>query len=165
MAGYKIEKIGLIRILLPASCQRMKKLGNPVANSDVLNRQPKVLLIGYGWVGQFVHKYFTEADIYTAHLGHVDKNLDKKLDDQHYDIAFLSVPTPMKANGGCDTFIVEEMVDMWKGRVDLFIIRSTVEIVTTDFLREHYNVNIVMQPEYIGETLAHPLVEPARDPF
>lgn len=170
-----------------------KTLGVPQSHSDVLNKEPKVLLIGYGWVGQFVHKYFTKADIWTPSRGlqlrttyDVDgqsnytsfepfekdgiKSLKKgynaaTTEDEKWDVAFISVPTPMKPDGSCDTSMVEEAVKMWRDHVDLFVIRSTVEIGTTDYLREEYKVGVVMQPEYVGETLGHPNIEVIRDPF
>lgn len=140
-------------------------LGKPQPHSDVVNTQPKTLLIGYGWVGQFVHKYFTEADIWTLSKGHVDKNGHPLNTDCRYEVAFVSVPTPMDTDGSCDVSIVEQSMARWANRVDLFIIRSTVAPGTTKRLTAKYNVDVVMQPEYVGETLGHPLIEPARDPF
>lgn len=141
----------------------MSTFGEPEPHSDVINKEPKTLLIGYGWVGQFVHKYFTEADIYTPSKGMV-YNKGRQTSEK-WDIAFISVPTPMLPNGRCDTSIVENSIKLFKNQVGLFIIRSTVEIGTTDYLSTKYEVPVVMQPEYVGETLGHPLVEVQRDPF
>jgi UDPglucose 6-dehydrogenase len=170
------------------------KLGKPESHSDVINKEPKTLLIGYGWVGQFVHKYFTQADIWTPNSGlllrfsHADrlpeenryqrfepydkdgsKSLIKGYNgaeaDTRWDVAFISTPSPMNKDGSCDTSMVEQAIERWHEHVDLFIIRSTVTPGTTDRLAEKYNTKVVMQPEYVGETLGHPLVEPQRDPF
>lgn len=132
-------------------------LGKPKANSDVLNKEPKTLLIGYGWVGQFVHKYFTHADIWTPSRGLIQ-------DDEHssppYDVAFISTPSPMREDGSCDTSIVEQAVETWHDKVKLFIIRSTIEPETTEKLQKKYpNCLFAMQPEYLGETLGHPLFQ------
>lgn len=151
-------------------------LGKPEPHSDVINKEPKVLLIGMGWVGQFVNKYFTQAHAWTPSKGLLDENkkqiltpdevIQEKLLHHKYDAAFISVPTPMKDDGSCDTSIVEKAVEIWHEHVDLFIIRSTVQVGTTDKLAATYpHDKFVMQPEYVGETLGHPLVEPARDPF
>jgi len=137
----------------------MKKLGKPEPNGDVLNKEPKVLLIGYGWVGQYCGKYFKNADIYTSD-GFEKKNYE------HYDMAIISVPTPaIPETGQCDTSIVEECVKKFVNDVDFFLIKSTVEIGTTNRLEALYNANIAMSPEYVGETLGHPLVDPRRDAF
>jgi len=137
----------------------MKKLGVPEPNGDVVNKEPKVLLIGYGWVGQYCGKYFKTADIYT-------KNGYQKKDYSHYDLAIISVPTPMNPKSGqCDVSIVENVVEKFKKNVDYFLIKSTVEIGTTDRLSRKYGVEIAMSPEYVGETLGHPLLEPRRDAF
>jgi UDPglucose 6-dehydrogenase len=137
-----------------------KKLGVPQPDDDVINKEPKVLLIGYGWVGQYCGKYFTQADIY-ASQGHQRKEIIGK-----YDLAIISVPTPMDPKTGqCDTSIVENMVELFQHTVNYFLIKSTVEIGTTDRLAEKYKVKIAMSPEYIGETLGHPLLEARRDAF
>jgi UDPglucose 6-dehydrogenase len=67
--------------------------------------------------------------------------------------------------GECDISIVEESVEKYKAIVDYFLIKSTVAIGTTDYLKDKYKVNIAMSPEYVGETLGHPLTEPKRDTF
>lgn len=147
-----------------------KTLGKPEPHSDVVNKEPKALLIGYGWVGQFVHKYFTQADIWTPSMGLCNRNGDSYMahnqpEPMGWDVAFIGTPTPMQEDGSCDTSMVENAVKQWHNRVHLFIIRSTVVPGTTERLAKTYNTNVVMQPEYVGETLGHPLVEPRRDPF
>lgn len=138
---------------------KTKILGKPEADADVLNKEPKVLLIGYGWVGQYCGKYFKNADIYTS-----DGWQRHKL--SHYDLAIISVPTPMnRKTGQCDTSIVEKVVKKFKSKVEYFLIKSTVQIGTTDLLSKAYGVKIAMSPEYIGETLGHPLLDARRDAF
>lgn len=154
----------------------VKQLGKPESSSDVLNKEPRVLLIGYGWVGQYCGKYFKDA-WYTDHTGVLHpqanpnisvttvNNLWKKGENQ-FDLGIISVPTPMNPETGqCDTSIVEEVVEKYREIVDYFLIKSTVEIGTTDRLAEKYGVKIAMSPEYVGETLGHPLLEPRRDAF
>lgn len=153
-----------------------KRLGKPESNSDVINKQPKVLLIGYGWVNQYLSKYFTTAH-YLEHDGVIktvrgneivfdpqETNLD--FYDERYELAIISVPTPMnQETGQCDTSIVEKMVEKYRNNVDIFLIKSTVEIGTSRRLEETYGVPVCMSPEYVGETLGHPLLEPRRDAF
>jgi len=137
----------------------MKKLGKTQPDSDVVNNQPKVLLIGFGWLGQFYHKYFTQADIVTS------KGFSKKKYN-HYDLAIIGVPTPMnKETGQCDTSIVEKAVEKYKDIVNVFLVKSTVEIGTCKRLEIEFNVPVCMSPEFLGETLGHPLLEPRKDGF
>jgi UDPglucose 6-dehydrogenase len=136
----------------------MKELGKPEPDSDVINPEPKVLLIGYGWVGQFCGTYFKNADIVDV-SGYVKKTLD------HYDLGIISVPTPMSGSGQCDVSVVDSVVEKYKDVVDIFLIKSTVEIGTTDRLLDRYKIKVCMSPEYIGETLGHPLLEPKRNAF
>lgn len=151
-----------------------KILGKPQSSSDVINREPKTLLIGYGWVNQYMGKYFKNAH-YVTNDG-VIRSQDGEtiirdtnqigINGLHYDLAIIGVPTPMnKETGQCDTSIVENVVENYAPIVDNFLIKSTVEIGTTDRLSKKYNARIAMSPEYVGETLGHPLLEARRDAF
>lgn len=147
--------------------QGKKLIGKPQSDDDVVNKQPRVLLIGFGWVGQYCGKYFTEAE-YVESDGIIYSQDGIKVENQEkfYDLAIISVPTPMNPeNGHCDTSIVEEKVHQYRDRVSYFLIKSTAEIGTTDKLAEKYQVNIAMSPEYVGETLGHPLLDSRKDAF
>lgn len=156
----------------------MKTFGKPESNSDVVNREPRVLLIGYGWVGQYMAHYFKQAN-YLRSDGIIRRVKDDSVvidtksqtfqdtkQDIRYDLAIIGVPTPMNPETGqCDVSIVDKSVENYKDIVDYFLIKSTVEIGTTDMLAKKHDVKIGMSPEYVGETLAHPLLAPRRDGF
>ena len=136
------------------------------AHKDIINKIPNVLLIGYGWVGQFLAGYFKEADYVD------DTNIVRKVKDnkkiakkKHYHYAFISVPTPMLPSGQCDTSIVELVVKKWRKQVDYFCIKSTVEVGTIDRLIKKFHIKACMSPEYLGETIGHPLVDPVKNTF
>ena len=104
----------------------------------------QIKIIGYGWVGKSMHKMFPDALIHDPLLG--------KICEEETDVAFVCVPTPLK-DGKVDCSIVEEVVRECKS--PLIIIRSTVMPGTCDKLGSH----IVYQPEYLGETVNHPLLD------
>jgi UDPglucose 6-dehydrogenase len=79
------------------------------------------------------------------------------------DVAFICVPTPVIKEDSLDTSIVEECVKWCE--CPLIVIRSTVNPGTTDYLSKKYEKNIVMQPEYLGETVNHPLTDQKSRPF
>lgn len=109
----------------------------------------KVSIIGYGYVGKALHNFFKdhyEVYIYDPHI----ENSSTKREINKTDFAFISVPTPRGDNGECDISIVEETVKWLK--VDTIIIKSTVEIGTTEMLKNKYGKDIVFSPEYIGES-------------
>lgn len=110
----------------------------------------RIKIIGYGWVGKAMHKIFPHAIIQKR--GEVKRTVD---------VAFVCVPTPLK-NGKLDTSIVEKVVS--KCKEDLIVIRSTVLPGTCDKL-EKLGKNICFQPEYLGETVAHPLLDEGTRPF
>ena len=74
------------------------------------------------------------------------------------DLAVISVPTPMskkyKETDGikvyqCDTSIVEDAIK-WIN-TPVILIKSTIEIGTTERLKKKYHKKIVFSPEYVGE--------------
>jgi UDPglucose 6-dehydrogenase len=107
-----------------------------------------IAVIGFGWVGKSVKELFPNAYVYTSKIGL--KEVVNKC-----DVAFIAVPTPCPAEGRLDTSIVEECVKWCT--CPLIVIRSTVNPGTCDCLVKGYKKNIVMQPEYLGETPNHPM--------
>lgn len=135
----------------------------------------KIGIIGYGWVGKGQHKLFPDAVIYDKHNPYIpeEETLPTTMDDiNKCDIAFVCVPTPLKKNPsrrgraateGLDCSIVEEAVQNCK--CPLIVIRSTVMPGTTDRLAKKYKKHLVFQPEYLGETVGHPLFDPKGHQF
>jgi len=112
----------------------------------------KIGIVGYGHVGKAMHALFKDAVIY-------DKNLKLGSPEEinTCSTAFVCVPTPMTLDGKCDTSIVEEVIT-WLS-VDVIILRSTVKIGFTDLMMKKHHKEIVFQPEYYGETAAHPFAD------
>jgi UDPglucose 6-dehydrogenase len=118
----------------------------------------KVGIIGAnGFVGRAMQILFPDAILYDISL-----NGTKLEDIDSCDVAFLSVPTNLK-DGKLDISIVEEIVS--KTLCPLIIIRSTLNPGTADYLEKKYNKNIVVNPEYLGETVNHPLLNEKSRPF
>lgn len=110
-----------------------------------------VKIYGFGWVGKAVNKLFPDAWIHDP---------AQELEDfRKADVAFVCVPTP-QSERGLDTTIVEQVIR--ESREELIILRSTVMPGTCDKFPEK---NIVFQPEYLGETVAHPLLDEKTCPF
>lgn len=118
----------------------------------------RVAIIGYGWVGKAMHKLFPNAYLYDTNLKHSTK---KEVNE--CDVAFICVPTPNAHEGFLDTGIVDECVSWCE--CPLIVIRSTVNPGTCDSLAEEYKKKIVYQPEYLGETPNHPLLDPTKRNF
>lgn len=116
----------------------------------------EVVIIGYGWVGKSMKQLFPDAYVYTRHQGTKDK-VNK------CDIAFICVPTPVIGEGKLDTSIVEGCVKWCES--PLIVVRSTVNPGDCDRWTEKYNKRIIMQPEYLGETPNHPLLDTKNTPF
>ncbi|HDR1569788.1 TPA: hypothetical protein QB444_001834, partial [Pasteurella multocida] len=102
-------------------------------------------------VGQAMHQLFKDAVIFDLH-----KNIGSMADINSCHTAFICVPTPMNADGSCHTDVVEDVIK--KCECHLLILRSTVPVGFTRKMVEKYQKHIVFQPEYYGETVAHPFV-------
>ncbi|KKS77906.1 MAG: UDP-glucose dehydrogenase [Candidatus Woesebacteria bacterium GW2011_GWB1_43_14] len=118
---------------------------------------PKVTIIGHGWVGKSVHRLFPDAYIYDI------PKTGTKEKANNGDVAFVCVPTPSIDEGKLDTAIVEKCVSWCT--CPLIVIRSTVNPGTCDKLSKKYRKKIVIQPEYLGETPSHPLIDEKSVPF
>ena len=115
----------------------------------------KIAIIGNGYVGAAMEKLFPDAVIYDE-----PKGIGSKDDVNKCDISFVCVPTPEGEFGECDAHIVEDVIS-WLN-TEVIVLRSTVPVGFTDSMIGKYNKNIVFQPEYCGETTAHPYVELSR---
>lgn len=119
-----------------------------------------VAIIGaHGWVGKAMTSIFPTAVLYDTAK---NKYSAGKENVNACDIAFVCVPTPNNPNGSLNTSIVEEVVGWCK--CPLIVIRSTLQPGTCDKL-EATGKNIVFQPEYLGETVSHPLFDEGERPF
>ncbi len=111
----------------------------------------KIGIIGLGHVGTAMHGLFKDAVIYDKF-----KNLGSQDEINNCDAAFVCVPTPKSEDGTCDTSAVDEVLNWCNCKV--IILRSTVRVGYTREMSEKLHKNIVFQPEYYGETVAHPFV-------
>ena len=109
----------------------------------------KIGIVGYGHVGKAMKELFVNAVVYDDKL-----NIGSKEEINGCDNTFVCVPTPSLPDGNCDTSIVEEVIG-WLA-CKLIVLRSTVKVGFTDAMMERYGKEIVFQPEYYGETVAHP---------
>lgn len=107
-------------------------------------------IVGFGVVGKAMAKFLEEhgvpVEIYDTALH--DTSVRERVNA--CEIAFICVPTPMAADGRCDTSAVEEVVRWCEA--DILVIRSTVCVGTTDRLRAETGKRIIFQPEFLGET-------------
>ncbi|MFH0902321.1 MAG: hypothetical protein V2A73_16945 [Pseudomonadota bacterium] len=119
-------------------------------------KRVKTAIIGYGWVGKAMHRLFPDAYV-------LDVDRGTRAEVNACDVAFVCVPTPCPGEGALNTSIVEEVV-AWCESL-LIVVRSTVNPGTCDRLARQYERHICHQPEYLGETTAHPFLDMATRPF
>ena len=113
-----------------------------------------VSICGEGHVGSIMHQLFPDAYIYDE-----PKGIGTREEVNKCDFAFVCVPTPKAEDGSCDTSIVDDVLS-WLNPRKCIIIRSTVPVGYTMRKIYHLNKSIIFQPEYYGETTAHPFSNP-----
>ena len=127
----------------------------------------KVAIIGYGWVGKSMAEMFPGSVIYDEpkilESGSFEQVDALRIMVNNCDVAFVCVPTPNNNKAELDTSIVEEVIDWCES--DLIVIRSTVNPGTADRIKEKTGKHVVTQPEYLGETVGHPLLDQTDRPF
>ena len=113
-------------------------------------------MIGNGWIARAMLSLFPEAYVYTRTQG-------TKEEVNKCDVAFIAIPTPCINEGILDTSEIGKIIEWLE--CDLIIIRSTVNPGDCDRWTGKYGKNIVMMPEYLGETAQHPLLDERKRDF
>lgn len=109
----------------------------------------KIGIVGYGWVGKATYRLFPDAIIYDKHLKGYQQPLPI------CDIIFVAVPTPF-VGASLDCSQVEDVIATCNS--NLIVLRSATQPGFADKMAAKYNKKIVVQPEYLGETVNHPFL-------
>ena len=109
----------------------------------------RIGIVGFGHVGTAMNKLFPDAVIYDE-----PKRIGTRRAINLCEVVFVCVPTPANEDGSCDTSIVEDVISWLE--CDVICLRSTVPVGFTDRMIEEQRKHVCFQPEYYGETVAHP---------
>ena len=112
----------------------------------------QILIVGYGNIGNHMHKELENAGDIDIYDKYIDKYSKVKI-PKTYDFTFICVPTDMRGDGSCDFSIVKESIDKFACQTKVFVIKSTIPVGCTEYLRNVCAYNpIVFSPEYYGTT-------------
>lgn len=109
----------------------------------------KIGIVGYGYVGKAMYNYFKDHYETIFYDPFVEGSCKQEDINKCY-LAVVCVFTPSKEDGECDISIVEEVIN-WIA-TPLILIKSTVKVGTTKYLKEKTHKRICFSPEYIGES-------------
>ena len=105
----------------------------------------QVAIVGMGYVGHGMLTIFPDAVQFDG-----PKDIGTQDAVNACELAVVCVPTPSNEDGSCNTSVVAEVVRWIKS--PLILLKSAVEIGTTDRLRQETGKRIVVSPEYMGES-------------
>lgn len=108
--------------------------------------EKNVLIIGMGTVG--TNLYNELSPYFNVVCYDKYKGINNKL--SHHDLAFICVDTPLTSENCLDTTEVKNAIR--ENDAEVFVIKSTCSVGTTDVLSIKYNKRVVYSPEYYGAT-------------
>ena len=120
--------------------------------------KPKIGIIGVGWVGGQVKKYFEEIKNYKTgkDLFLYDIDIKKCVGDVNKaDVIFVILPTPRNLkDGSCDVSIIKDAVGKIHGE-KIVVLKSTIPPGTTESLQKKYlQHKFLFNPEFLTESRA-----------
>lgn len=127
-----------------------------------MNGQPSIAIIGLGWVGGALDRFFQTRNIdvgrYDPPKGLSDNSV---LDDA--DVIFIAVPTPFYLDGsGFDDTYIRAAIEAIPGEGKTIVLKSTILPGTTDRLQALYPQHrFIFNPEFltqsrVDEDMQHP---------
>ena len=129
-----------------------------------MERALQLTIAGYGSVGTYVGSLFEKLSIIDVRIYDPPLGLGTVNDLEDTDFVVICVPTPSLPSGACDTSRVEGVVRLANPRRAI-VCHSTVAIGTTERLIAETGKPLVLMPEYAGESVDHPLRDPANRKF
>jgi UDPglucose 6-dehydrogenase len=129
--------------------------------------RPKIGIVGVGWVGAQLKRYFEEFKGYKAGRDLLTYDIDPKKcrgDINQAEVVFITVPTPRKSkDGSCDISIVDDVLSRLTGS-KIVVLKSTVPPGSTESFQKKYRKHkFLFNPEFLTESIAwHDMVKPDR---
>lgn len=122
------------------------------------NHDIKIGIVGVGMVGAPLARYFEEFGGFlrgeNLFLYDIDPGKEYGDDVNRADVVFISVPTPRRSDGACDSSEVDKTLSrLASGKIA--VIKSTVPPGTTvSFQKKYPHLKILFNPEFLTERTA-----------
>jgi len=119
-------------------------------------------IVGFGWVGKATSRLFPSAPVCDP-MANPENSITISEINSQCDSAIICVPTPWNSTKKrLDTSVVAGLIEQLQ--VPLVLIRSTLNVGDGDLLMKE-GLEIVIWPEYIGQTHKHPFQAGDQPPF
>ena len=127
-----------------------------------MNKKLKIGIIGIGYVGGAVKKWF-EKEKYPLFLYDKYKKIGSIQEVNKADVIFICVPTPYNKRRGYDDSAVWQSLAILTGN-KMVVIKSTILPGSTNKMQEKYPQHkIVFNPEFlVAKTAVHDFLNPKR---
>lgn len=107
-------------------------------------------VVGCGTVGHAMVRAFMEWCEVRAYDQQWQKATHTLEQVMEAELVFVCLPTPQGVNGAADMSVVTSFLESQQGSETTLVLKSTVPIGTTKFLREKYKLpNLVHSPEFL----------------
>jgi UDPglucose 6-dehydrogenase len=118
----------------------------------------KIGIIGYGFVGKAVANSFADRSDVKVRINDpafpdISKSIDKIKEKS--DAIFVCVPTPQYDHGGCDTSILEGVLEQLLGYEGIVICKSTAPPILYRRLEHDLGLKLVHAPEFLTASNAN----------
>ena len=116
----------------------------------------KVLIVGYGTVGKNLYEELEalKPEVYDKYTHTDSRSISygqgMHMAYPHYDLAFICVDTPLTGDNSLDTIEVVNAIK--ENDAEIYVIKSTIPVGTTELMKIHSGKRIVFSPEYYGAT-------------
>ncbi len=115
----------------------------------------KIGIVGIGYVGKACLEFFRRKyQVFTFDINSSGSEKNIKSLVLKSDIIFICVPTPMSANGVCNTSNVENVLEEINSfnKKSECVIKSTIPPGSSSFFSQKFNnINITFNPEFLTE--------------
>ncbi len=119
-----------------------------------MNKRKSIGIIGAGFVGKAVYMGFASHNVVKVYDIDPSRSFNTLEETLECDVIFVCLPTPSNDFGECDLSYVYDFFKNVPKNNNLFVLKSTVPIGTTNDIKQKFNLRVVYNPEFLSARTA-----------